>query len=171
MRGMRYYYAIPIFLLAFILQTTVMWRLPILGYSPNLLLCMVIVFSFIYDVRYGLVLGVVFGLVLDIFTSQYLSINAISFVVVFLIVRLFRGIFNHESFILDMAMAIIATPVHVMIVWSINRIMGVPVDVIFALRSILPLIVTNFFLVGILHFIFVRTVIKFKQDMKFTGEL
>ena len=171
MVGMRYYFAVPIFLLALLIQTTIMWRLPIFGFSPNLLLCMVIVFSFLYNESYGLILGIAFGLLLDISTSIFLGTQTISFVFVFIVVRIFRNIFNHESIILDMLMALIATPINVMLVWVINRLLGVPDSIVYALKSLLPLMFLNFLLVGVLHLIFVRTVIRHKQDTKFTGAM
>lgn len=167
---MRYYLAIPLFLLAFLLQTTIFWRIPIAGYSPNILLCMVVVFSFIYQERYGLILGIAFGLLLDISTSLFLGIQAISFVVVFLIVRLFRSIFNHESMLTDMIMGVLATPLNLFIVWLLNKMMGESLSVILVLKAILPLSIMHFILVGIIHLIFIGTVIKYRRDMKFTGD-
>ena len=167
---MRYYLAIPLFLLAFLMQTTMLWRIPIAGYSPNLLLCMVVVFSFIYEERYGLILGIAFGLLLDISTSLFLSVQTISFVAVFLVVRLFRSIFNHESLITDMFMGLLATPINLFIVWLIYKLMGEPVSVVLVFKSLLPLMIMHFLLVGIIHFIFIRTVIRYRQDMKFTGD-
>ena len=167
---MRYYLAIPLFLLAFLFQTTMLWRIPIAGYSPNLLLCMVVVFSFIYQERYGLILGIAFGLLLDISTSLFLSVQTLSFVVVFLVVRLFRSIFNHESMLTDMLLGVLATPINLFMVWILNKMMGESVSVVLVFRSLIPLIIMHFLLVGVIHFIFIRTVIKYRQDMRFTGE-
>lgn len=166
---MRYPLAIPLFLLAFLIQTTMLWRIPIAGFSPNLLLCMVVVFSFIYHERFGLILGISFGLLLDISTSLYLGVQTISFVVIFVIVRVFRNVFNHESMLTDMLMGVLATPINILLVWLLNRMMGEQISIVLALKSILPLSIMHFLLVGVLHFLFIGTVIKYRQDMRFTG--
>lgn len=171
MRGMRYHFAIPIFLLAFLIQTTILWRFTFFGFSPNLLLCLVIVFSFIYENKYGIVLGIAFGLLLDLSTSIYMSIQTITFVIVYFIVRYFRNIFNHEALIADMGMAVIATPINVFLVWIITRLSGVPESIVYSLKSLLPLLFMHVILVGILHLIFVKTVIRYRKDAKFTGSL
>jgi rod shape-determining protein MreD len=169
MRGMRYYIAAPVFLVAFLLQTTVCWKLPIFGYSPNLLLCLVVVFTFLYDERYGLILGAVFGVILDIATSIYVGPYAISFVVVYLAVRMLRNVFNHEKLIPDVLMAIITTPVCVLLVWTIDHLCGVQLHFIFALRSLIPLVIMHAVITALLHLIFARSVIRHRTDMRYEG--
>ena len=64
--NMRWYKAVIIFIIVFIVQATLLWRMPVYGYAPNLLLCFLCVFSFLYDERYGLILGTSTGVLLDI---------------------------------------------------------------------------------------------------------
>ncbi|MDR1067850.1 MAG: rod shape-determining protein MreD [Clostridiales Family XIII bacterium] len=168
---MRYYFAAPIFLLAFLLQTTVFWRVTIFGYSPNLLLCLVVVFSFLYEERFGLVLGAVFGCLLDIATSPYVGPQAITFVMVYIAARLLRNVFNHEKLIPDVLTALIATPVNVLFVWLIYRLCGVPTNFIFALKPLLPLLLMHAVITALLHLIFVRSVIRYRHDRRYTGGL
>jgi rod shape-determining protein MreD len=166
---MRYDIAVPIFLLAFLLQTTVLWKLPLFGYSPNLLLCLVAVFTFLYDERYGLILGAIFGGMLDIATSAYFGPQAITFVMVYLVVRLMRNVFNHEKLVPDVLMALIATPINVIFVWVIDRFCGIPLHFIFALKSIFPLLLMHAAIAAVLHLIFVRTVIRYRNDRRYEG--
>jgi rod shape-determining protein MreD len=168
---MRYYFAAPIFLLALLLQTTVLWRVTIFGYSPNLLLCLVVVFSFLYEERFGLVLGAVFGGLLDVATSLYFGPQAITFVMVYLVVRLLRNVFNHEKMIPDVLMALIATPINVFFVWLIYRMCGVPTNFIFVLKPLLPLLLMHAVLTALLHLIFARSVIRYRHDRRYTGGL
>ena len=53
---MRYWKAAIAFAVAFIMQTSLLNVISIKGYTPNLLLCLVVVFSFLYEEDlYGLV--------------------------------------------------------------------------------------------------------------------
>jgi rod shape-determining protein MreD len=169
MKSMRYYIAAPIFLLAFLLQTTVLWKLPVFGHSPNLLLCLVVIFSFLYEERYGLILGAIFGVLLDTATSTLIGPQAVTFVLVYLIVRALRNVFNHEKLIPDALMAIIATPVNLLFVWLINKAFGVPDDFSFTLKALLPLLIMHAIITAALHPLFARTVIRYRSDRRYEG--
>jgi rod shape-determining protein MreD len=166
---MRYYIAAPLFLIAFLLQTTVLWKLPVFGHSPNLLLCLVVIFSFLYEERYGLILGAIFGILLDAATSTLIGPQAITFVLIYLIVRVLRNVFNHEKLIPDALMALIATPVNLFIVWLINLICGVPEHIVFVLKALLPLLIMHAIITAVLHPLFARTAIRYRSDRRYEG--
>jgi rod shape-determining protein MreD len=168
---MRYYIATPVFLLAFLLQTLVLGRFTVFGQSPNLLLCLVVVFSFLYEERYGLVLGLVFGAMLDIATSWYFGVQTITFVLTYGFVSLFRNIFNHEKLLPDMLMAVGATPLNCFLVWGVYRLCGSPSNVMNAVHSLPVLLVSQCVLTGVLHLIFVRSVIRHRKDRKAEWEV
>ena len=46
---MKYWKAGIIFLIAFLIQPSLLNMINIAGYTPNLLLCLVVIFSFIYE--------------------------------------------------------------------------------------------------------------------------
>jgi rod shape-determining protein MreD len=168
---MRYYIAIPVFLLAFLLQTTVLYSYPIFGFAPNLLLCLVVVFSFLYEEHYGLVLGVAFGALLDISSSWYFGVRAISFVLIYGIVSVLRNIFNHEKLLPDMLMAVIATLVDCFFVWAVYRLCGSPSSVMNTVRSLPVLLVSQTLITGVFHLLFVRSVIRHRRDRKAEWEV
>jgi rod shape-determining protein MreD len=170
MSKMHYYIAAPIFLLALLVQTTLLWRLSADNFSPNLLLCFTVVFSFLYNERFGLVLGVVSGMLLDIATSPVFGVQALSFVIVFIMIRYFRLILNNEKLIPDMFMGILATPINAFFVWGVCRLAGSQVDVKFVFDKLPALFISQCILVGLLHLIFVRTVIRHRRDRKFESE-
>ena len=63
---MKYWKAGIFFLIAFFTQNSLLNMVNIGGYTPNLLLCLVVIFSFLYEKdMYGLVYGAVFGLIYD----------------------------------------------------------------------------------------------------------
>jgi rod shape-determining protein MreD len=171
MSGMRWYIAAPVFFAAFIIQTTLLWRVELWGYSPNLLLCMVCVFSFLYRETYGLVLGAVFGALLDVATSWYFGAEAISFVLAFIIARPFGKVFNHEFFLPQIFIAAIATPVNALLMWALYRLAGSPNHIHFVFESLPALLIMHCALAILLHFMFVRTVIRHGIDRKSYGEI
>jgi rod shape-determining protein MreD len=168
---MRWYIAAPVFFAALIIQTTLLSRFELWGHSPNLMLCLVCVFSFLYREWYGLVMGAVFGALLDVTTSWYFGVEALSFVAAFLIARPFGRVFNHEWFLPEIFVAAIATPVNVFIVWGMYRLAGGIVHLHFAVESIPGLLIMHCVLAVLLHFMFVRTVIRHGIDRKFYGEI
>ena len=63
---MKYWKAGIFFLIAFFIQTSLLNLISVGSYTPNLLLCLVVIFSFLYEKdMYGLVYGAVFGLIYD----------------------------------------------------------------------------------------------------------
>jgi rod shape-determining protein MreD len=168
---MKYYIAIPVFLLAFLIQTTVLYHVTIFGYTPNLLLCLVIVFSFLYEEHYGLILGLAFGAMLDVSTSWYFGVQTITFLLTYTFVTLLRRVFNHETLLPDMLMAVIATPLNVFFVWGVYRLAGSPMTVMIPLRSLPVLVISQCILTGVLHLIFVRSVIRYRRDRKVEWEV
>jgi rod shape-determining protein MreD len=168
---MRWYIAAPVFFAAFLIQTTLIWRVDLWGHSPNLLLCMTCVFSFLYNERYGLILGAASGALLDVATSWYFGGQALSFVIAFLIARPFGRVFNHEWFLPQIGIAAIATPVNVFMLWGMGRLGGSPVHIHYAIESLPSLLLTQCALAVFIHFIFVRTVIRHGIDRKSYGEI
>jgi rod shape-determining protein MreD len=171
MNTMRWYIAVPVFFAAFLIQTTLLTGFELWGHSPNLLLALTCVFSFLYREPYGLVMGAAFGALLDVATSGYFGPQAISFVIAFLIARPFGRVFNHEWFLPQILIAALATPVNVFLMWGMGRLAGSPVHLRFAIESLPALLIMHCALAVILHFIFVRSVIRHGIDRKYYGEI
>jgi rod shape-determining protein MreD len=171
MSFMRWYLAVPVFFAAFIIQTVLFPWFELWGYSPNLLLCMTCVFSFLYRTPYGITVGVPFGALLDVATSWHFGPQAISCVIAFLIARPFGKVFNREWFLPQIAIVAIATPVNVFVMWGMGRLAGSPVHVRFAVESLPALLLMHCALAVILHFIFVRSIIRHGIDRKYYGEI
>ncbi|MDR1292054.1 MAG: rod shape-determining protein MreD [Clostridiales Family XIII bacterium] len=171
MSSMRWYIAAPVFFAAFIIQVSLPSGAGLWGYSPNLLLCMTCVFSFLYKEPYGLIMGAVFGALLDVATSWYFGPQAISFVIAFLIARPFGKVFNHEWFLPQIIIAAIATPINVFLMWGMGRLAGGLTHIRFALEPLPALLIMHCALAVVLHFIFVRTIIRHGIDRKYYGEI
>ncbi|MDR1779088.1 MAG: rod shape-determining protein MreD [Clostridiales Family XIII bacterium] len=170
MSRMHYYIAVPFFLLLYFLQTTLIWRLSAENFAPNLLLVATSVFSFLYNERYGLVLGVSFGLLLDITTSPVLGVQALSFLLIFIMVRLFRLILNNEKLLPNVLMALLATPVGSLLYWAVGRMAGYPTHIKYVFETMPRLLLWHAILAAVLHLLFVKTVIRHRGDRKFESE-
>jgi rod shape-determining protein MreD len=172
MSGMRWYIAAPVFFAVFIIQIALLDGIGLWGYSPNLLLCMTCVFSYLYKEPYGLIMGAVFGSLLDVATSWYFGPQAISFVLAFIIARPFGKVFNREWFLPQTAIAAIATPVNVFLMWGMGCVAGGNyVNIRFAAESLPALLIMHCVLVIGIHFIFVRSIIRHGVDRKYYGEI
>ncbi|MDR3305325.1 MAG: rod shape-determining protein MreD [Clostridiales Family XIII bacterium] len=169
MRKMRYYKAAILFFIAFLIQTTILGGVSIRGVSPNLLLCLVVVFSFLYDESYGLILGIVFGLLLDLSTQTLFGIQTITFVAAGIPPLIFRRLFNRERVLPDILMALIATPINVFAVWFAYHLTGSPVKIDHAVGALPGLLISHAVIVCILHLLLVRTIIRHKRDRKYLG--
>ena len=165
----RYIYLGLGFLLAFILQTTVLKHIAVFGYSPNLVLCMVVVCSFLYDEKIGLVYGIVFGLLLDFTANIYVGPSAIAFILVYLFVIAIRKIFNHEHLLPELLLAGVSTPLYLFVMWFLYLIGGSPVSIIVVLKALPVLLIYNGIVIVLLHLLLVKGVIKHRKDTGFTG--
>ena len=93
------------FLIAFLIQTSLLNLVMIHGYTPHLILCLVIVLSFLYENRmYGVVFGAAFGVLYDICFSNFTGPTGISLVVVAIVILILREYANIEN-ILNMWIA------------------------------------------------------------------
>ncbi|MEL7658797.1 MAG: rod shape-determining protein MreD, partial [Bacillota bacterium] len=71
---MKYRYSFLLFFIGFILQSTIMNHIRIFQMSPNLVLCLVVIFSFLYEGYHGIVFGILFGLISDICFAEIIGI-------------------------------------------------------------------------------------------------
>ena len=165
---MKYRYAICIFLAAFILQTTVMNVFSILGATPNLLLCLVVIFSFLYDENnYGIILGVVFGLLYDVCFSEYVGIAAMAFLVISLGIMLVNIVMNKETVLSVIIVSAAASVLYFLIYWSIMSLTGSGYSFVYAVRLLPIYIIYNAAIVAGLYFLMIKRVIKHHYDRYF----
>jgi len=168
---MRWYIFAIVFIVAFFLQTTILWRVPVHGFSPNLLLCLVVVFSFMYDERYGLVFGLIFGVLLDLTQSLYFGPQTLTFFLAYITAGLMRKVFNQEKVIPDVLCVLIITPLYAFILWGSCRLAGNPKDVGYVIESLPSLLVMHALLTALFHLLFVRSIIRHRRDRRYKSDL
>ena len=169
MRRMKYYKAAIIFFIAFILQTTVLSRIFVLGATPNLLLCLTVVFVYLYDENYGLVYGLVFGALLDITTQLYFGVETLAIVLACIPALFLRRIFNPEKIPPSVLSILLATVINLFGVWTIYAISGVETNIAVVISTIPGLFFSHIILAIVLHLCFVRTIIRHRGDRNYSG--
>ena len=160
---MRTRTAIIIFALVFVVQATLLRYIAINQTAPNLLLCFVIVFSFMYDKPLGILLGVLFGLLWDINFGIYMGVSSISLLIVALTMVLFRRPFNSESFLLAVLGGVIGSLLYNFVYLGAYKLLGLPHSVYYLLKPQPYMMLYNVVIVMILHLILRQGIIRNKR--------
>jgi rod shape-determining protein MreD len=162
---MKYRYAVCLFLAAFIMQTTVLNIIGVFGVTPNLLLCLVVIFSFLYDeYNHGIILGVAFGLLYDICFSEYVGIAAMAFLIISLGIMLVNIVMNKEVVFSVIIVSVAATVLYTLIYWSLMAMMGSGYNFLYVAKYLPLYILYNVVVVIVLYYLMVKKVIKYHYD-------
>ena len=168
---MNYIKAGILFTICWLVQTTLVWRIWPFGAAPSLLLCAVVCFSWLYDEFYCIVYAVVFGLLLDLQVQSLFGVTGVALVLSCIPAFLLRTQFNPERTFPLVVSALVATPINVLVIWGINHLFGVPMNITLALRTLPELFISQAFICLVLHLLLVRTIIKDKRDRRFVGRV
>ena len=134
---MRYWKAAIAFAAAFLIQTSLLNLISIKGYTPNLLFCLVVVFSFLYeDELYGLIFGALFGVMYDICFSIVIGPTALALTVTAVFVLVVREYANIENIMNLWFVSIVSLFLFYLISWSLLHATGNPEGVVFVLRKL-----------------------------------
>lgn len=128
---MKYRYSFLLFFIAFLLQTTVFNHFRIFGMSPNLILCMVVIFSFLYEGYHGIIYGLLFGLVLDICFAEIFGIASICLFSIALICSELKRFLYKESMVSVTIVSLTSTAVYGVMYWGIYRMLGSGYDFLY----------------------------------------
>ena len=165
---MRYWKAAIAFAAAFLIQTSLLNLISIKGYTPNLLFCLVVVFSFLYeDELYGLIFGALFGVMYDICFSIVIGPTALALTVTAVFVLVVREYANIENIMNLWFVSIVSLFLFYLISWSLLHATGNPEGFVFVLRK-LPW--TGLYSVAVItgiYFILIRKKAKHLEDRCF----
>lgn len=166
---MKTRYVVFIFIAALAVQSTVLRYVAVNGVSPNLLLCLVIVFAFLYDEPYGIAFGAVFGVLLDLHFGMYVGISGISFMSAAVAMTLLKKYLNHELVLPAVVGGLIGSALNSVVYWGLYKIAGVPHTLAYILKMQPTVIIYNVVLVVILHLILRQGVIRHRKDLYYKG--
>ncbi len=167
---MKSIFSFLIFFVAFIFQTTIFSQLEFFGVSPNIILCLIVVMGFLYDNLDTFLWAIIFGLLQDIYFSQVIGISAFCCFLLALGIYVVKDFVNRENAISALGMVIGATVIYQGIYWFMGRIFGSIYGITPLLQTIVPLILYHIVIVIILYNIFIRKVVKHRNDSKFKGK-
>jgi rod shape-determining protein MreD len=136
----------------------------IYGATPNLILCLVVIYSFLYEDFNGLILGVVFGLLSDSCMAQYVGVAAFSYLIVSLLVINLRETINKENIASIIIVSVGSTLVFNFIYFIINACFGSVYSLTYWLKLQPIYIIYNTAIVFILYLIFIKKVVKYRND-------
>ncbi|QIB69871.1 rod shape-determining protein MreD [Aminipila butyrica] len=161
---MKKRWAALIFFVAFLLQGTVLHLFSIYGATPNLILCLVVIFSFLYEDFNGPVLGVVFGLLADVCMAQYVGVAALTYLLVSLLVIHMRETINKEHLASIILVSVGSTVLYNFIYFLIRSGLGSSYSLLYWLKLQPLYILYNSLIVFVLYLVFIKRVVKYRND-------
>ncbi|MDR1571111.1 MAG: rod shape-determining protein MreD [Clostridiales Family XIII bacterium] len=166
---MRMRSAAIVFVVAFAIQPTLLRCAAIGGVTPNLLLCLVIVFAFLYDEPMGLALGAAFGLLWDLAFGLYAGVSGISFMATALAMTRLRKYLNHELPLPAIVAGVVGSSLNSLVYWGIYKLAGAPHSLMYILDAQPALIAYNVVAVFALHLALRGGVIRHRKDQYYKG--
>ncbi len=159
---MKYRYAFLAFLIAFILQSTILHNIALFGVAPNLILVLVIVSAFLFDEQHGILFGILFGLFQDLLFSDLIGISAVGYFIVALGVTEAKRFLYRDNVLSVIFIATAGTISYNVVYWAISRLFGGVHLLIYMLARQPVSILYNMALIFLLYWIIVRKVIKYR---------
>ena len=162
---MRYLRIGAVFLIAFLVQPSLLNVINIQGYTPNLILCMTILYTFLYeDDMYGVVFGAVFGVLYDIMYSNVIGPMPISLVIVAIGIVFVREYTNIENIINMWAVSIVSLLAYYFMNWGLHHLAGNPVGLALVFERVPWIALYSLVIITILYKIIIRRVIRHHKD-------
>lgn len=165
---MKIRYIAIIFLAAFLIQGSFLNLFSVFGVTPNLLLCLVAVLSFLYEDKNVIFVGVVFGLLSDLCSGEYLGIAALGYLVVSLAVSTLSESINKENAVSVIIVSIGATLLCNSVYFLISAGFGSCYSFMYWLKLQPAYILYNGIVIFILYMIFIKKVVRFRNDRYLT---
>lgn len=165
---MRYWSSGLLFLAAFFIQPSLLNMINIGGYTPNLLLCLVVILSFLYEKEmYGLVWGAAFGLLYDLCYGYVIGPTPIALAITAIIVLILREYANIENIVSMWIVSAISFVLYYVINWGIYKIAGTPLGIVYALTNSIWIILYSMVVITVLYILLIRRVSRFHKDRYF----
>ena len=133
-----------LFLLAFLMQLSVVNFIEIKSTGPNLVMCMMIIITFLYEDGYrSIPFAIFFGLILDICCGAYVGPCALSMFAVGIFVAACHVWLNVEKIQTLIVSGIIATVIYEVAYYIILKALGNPMGVEYAAKILPAYVIYN----------------------------
>ena len=162
---MKYRYSFLIFLAAFIFQGTFLNAIEAFGVTPDLILCFVVMFSFLYSKEmHAVIFGTVFGFLADICFIQYPGVSALGYFITAIAVIAASRVLNRENIGTAIVLVTSATVLFGFYLFFFNMFMGGADDIRMLLLRMPLMVVLNVITSMIIYQFFIRRVVRFRND-------
>lgn len=156
------------FLIAFFIQCSFLNVISIAGYTPNLLLCLVIVFSFLYEEQiYGLLYGALFGVFYDICFADVVGPTPIALVLVALVIFVLREYANIENIVNMWVASLLSILLYYALNWGLQHLEGNPIGLLYVLKTLPWITLYSLSLMTVLYLILLRKMTRHRKDRYF----
>lgn len=132
--------------------------------SPNLVLCLVVIFSFLYEGYHGIIFGILFGLFSDICYAEIIGIASISYFAIALIIIEMKRYLYKDSVISVLIVSSIGTAVYALLYWSIYKMLGIGFQFLYVMEKEAVLLIYHIVITLIIYHFVSRSVIKHRGD-------
>ncbi len=165
---MKYWHAFIIYLVAFICQPFLYGLLPTLGIDLNLILCLTVVLTLVYEDRFpGLFFGPIFGLLSDCLYAPYVGPEAFAIAIVGVLVFILREYINIENVLNAIFILIASTWLFVSVLWCVYYLIGSTYSYMAALHELPIQIILNTIVGIVIYRIVIKRVIRHRRDRYF----
>ena len=162
---MRYLRIGAVFLIAFLIQPSLLNIINIGGYTPNLILCMTILYTFLYEEDiYGVVFGAVFGVLYDMMYSNVIGPMPISLVLVAIGIVIVREFTNIENIINMWAVSLVSVLAYYFMNWGLHHLAGNPVGIAVVFHQVPVIAFYSLVIITVMYMMLIRRVIRHHRD-------
>lgn len=165
---MRYITLIPSFVVAFILQLTILNLFTINGIVPSLLLCLVLVITYLYDEELRTIIcAAVAGLLLDVVVGKYIGIYALTLLLAGCATVGYKYFANSESKRSLIPLCVGGVAIYHLVPAGILAVLGSSVS-LWRIVTFMPIsIVYNFLIMLIMYLVLIRNVNRRPQRSRY----
>lgn len=153
------------FLIAFFCQLTLINIISVKGFAPNLIMCTVVIITFLYEDGFrSIPFGIVFALLLDICAATYMGISSILMLIVGIFAETARIWLNVEKLSTLMTTGAIATIIYECGYWIFMRLLGSSMKLSYVLAQSMIFIVYNVLIMSIMFLVMHKKAERYHND-------
>ncbi len=146
-----------IFLLNFIIQTTILREFQIMGVIPNTTLVLVVLFSLLFKNKDGIIYGVIFGLVHDVYYGPIIGLSSLLYFVIGYIISEIKKSVYKDTVFSSLVLTVASAAFFHVAFYIFIRMYGMDKSMYYILPNIAIEIVLDLAFAYVTYKVFVRT--------------
>ncbi len=157
-------FIIPIYLVLFLLQCTVLPQFDLFSCTPNLLLCFTVLLALRDDNFLGMGMGIAVGLLQDMFFGQMIGIAALCYFGLTLLIILTKHLTYKNSAVSVLIFGATCTVLYSFMYWGISAIMGSGHHIWYMVKMLPQLVIYNAIVLFLMHLVMHYQEKKYPED-------